>query len=185
MKEICFYWENVMRPVMLVVGTRPEGIKMMPVYFALKRAGMSVFLCSTTQHNELLSEVFSLFGVRPDKELGIMLDGQDLFHITTSVLQQMKQLLCDVNPSLVLVQGDTTTVMATGLSAFYKQIPVGHIEAGLRTGDMYAPYPEEMNRTFIGLIAKYHFAPTAQSAAHLLAEVKLRNTVFCTGNTVV
>lgn len=174
-----------MRPVMLVVGTRPEGIKMMPVYYALKKASVPVFLCSTTQHDELLSEVFSLFNVRPDSELGIMKSGQDLFHITTTVLQKMKTLLSEVDPSLVVVQGDTTTVMAAGLSAFYKHIPIAHIEAGLRTGDITSPYPEEMNRVFLSTIARYHFAPTAQAAAHLLAEGKPRESVFCTGNTVV
>lgn len=174
-----------MRPVMLVVGTRPEGIKMMPVYYALKKASIPVFLCSTTQHDELLSEVFSLFNVRPDSELGIMKSGQDLFHITTTVLQKMKVLLSEVDPSLVVVQGDTTTVMAAGLSAFYKHIPIAHVEAGLRTGDVTSPYPEEMNRVFLSSIARYHFAPTAQAAAHLLAEGKSREAVFCTGNTVV
>ncbi|MFT6765633.1 MAG: UDP-N-acetylglucosamine 2-epimerase (non-hydrolyzing) [Alteromonas naphthalenivorans] len=174
-----------MHPVMLVVGTRPEGIKMMPVYFALKKASIPVYLCSTTQHANLLTEVFDMFGVKPDIELNIMQQGQDLFHVTQQVLQGMKGLLERIKPSLVLVHGDTTTTMAAGLSAFYKQIPVGHVEAGLRTGDIYSPYPEEFNRVSLGLLAKYHFAPTAVSAANLLAEGKNKNTVFCTGNTVV
>lgn len=177
--------DSVMHPVMLVVGTRPEGIKMMPIYFALKKALTPVFLCSTTQHTNLLTEVFDIFGVKPDIELQVMKQNQDLFHVTQEVLSGMKMLLERVNPSLILVQGDTTTVMATGLAAFYKQIPIGHVEAGLRTGDMYSPYPEEFNRISLGLVAKYHFAPTAGAAANLLAEGKSRDTVFCTGNTVV
>jgi len=174
-----------MHPVMLVVGTRPEGIKMMPVYFALKKALIPVFLCSTTQHTNLLTEVFDVFGVTPDKELGVMQQGQDLFHVTQQVLQGMKVILERVKPSLVLVHGDTTTTMAAGLSAFYKQIPVGHVEAGLRTGDMHSPYPEEFNRVSLSLIAEYHFAPTTTAAANLIAEGRHRDTVFCTGNTVV
>ncbi len=172
-------------PVMLVVGTRPEGIKMMPVYFALKKASIPVFLCSTTQHKNLLTEVFEIFDVKPDVELGVMQKNQDLFHVTQQVLSGMKMLFEKVEPSLVLVHGDTTTTMAAGLSAFYKQIPVGHVEAGLRTGDMHSPYPEEFNRVALGLFARYHFAPTTAAAANLLAEGNSRDTVFCTGNTVV
>jgi UDP-N-acetylglucosamine 2-epimerase (non-hydrolysing) len=174
-----------MHPVMLVVGTRPEGIKMMPIYYALKKASIPVFLCSTTQHSELLSEVFDLFNVQPDKELGVMQKGQDLFHITAQVLTSMKVLLEKVKPSLVLVHGDTTTTMTAALSAFYKQIPVGHVEAGLRTGDMNSPYPEEFNRASLSLFSEYHFAPTPAAAANLLAEGKPRKTVYYTGNTVV
>lgn len=177
--------DSIMHPVMLVVGTRPEGIKMMPVYFALKKASIPVYLCSTTQHTNLLTEVFDIFDVKPDIELDIMQKGQDLFHITQQVLRGMKVILERVKPSLVLVHGDTTTTMTAGLSAFYKQIPVGHVEAGLRTGDMHSPYPEEFNRVSLGLIADYHFAPTTAAAGNLLAEGKKRNTVFCTGNTVV
>jgi len=174
-----------MRPVLMVIGTRPEGIKMMPVYYALKKSHVPVYLCSTSQHKELLSEVFTLFDVIPDRELGIMQPGQDLFSVTTKVMQEMKIVLEEVNPSLLLVQGDTTTVMAASLSAFYKQIPVGHIEAGLRTGDIYSPFPEELNRKIVTLGAQYHFAPTAQATAQLLAEGVDRSKVFCTGNTVV
>jgi UDP-N-acetylglucosamine 2-epimerase (non-hydrolysing) len=174
-----------MHPVMLVVGTRPEGIKMIPVYFALKKASIPVYLCSTTQHAHLLTEVFDVFDVKPDIELGVMQQGQDLFHVTQQVLEGMRVILERIKPSLVLVHGDTTTTMAAGLSAFYKQIPVGHVEAGLRTGDISSPYPEEFNRVSLGLFAKYHFAPTSAAAANLLAEGKDRDTVFCTGNTVV
>jgi len=174
-----------MKPIMLVVGTRPEGIKMMPVYFALKQAGYPVYLCSTTQHDTLLSEVFSLFKVVPDCQLGVMKEGQDLFHITTTVLERIKAIYEAVNPSCVLVQGDTTTAMAAGLAAYYKQIPLGHVEAGLRTGDKCAPFPEEVNRQLIGSIADYHFAPTSFALANLLSEGKKRESIFCVGNTVV
>lgn len=174
-----------MQPVLIVVGTRPEGIKMMPVYLALKKEGIPVVLCSTSQHDQLLTEVFDVFQVKPDYELKIMKPGQDLFHITTAVLERIKEVYMQVNPAIVLVQGDTTTVMAASLAAFYSHIPIGHIEAGLRTGDRYAPYPEEANREIIGLLASYHFAPTAHAMANLLAEGKPRTSVFCTGNTVV
>lgn len=174
-----------MRPVLLVVGTRPEGIKMMPVYLALKKEGIPTILCSTSQHDQLLTEVFDVFQVKPDYELKIMKPGQDLFYITSTILDRIKSVFAEVDPSLIVVQGDTTTVMAAALGGFYSKIPVCHIEAGLRTGDRYAPYPEEVNREIIGLLASYHFAPTATAMANLLAEGKSRDSVFCTGNTVV
>ena len=174
-----------MQPIMLVVGTRPEGIKMMPVYFALKRAGLPVVLCSTGQHCALVGEVFALFSVVPDVTLSLMKPDQDLSYLTCAVLESMKQIYARYKPSLVLVQGDTTTVMAAALAAFYEKISVGHIEAGLRTGDMLSPYPEEANRCIVGLVAQYHFAPTSLAVGNLLAEGKKRETVFCVGNTVV
>ncbi len=174
-----------MQPIMLVVGTRPEGIKMMPVYFSLKRAGIPVVLCSTGQHCALLEEVFTLFSVTPDISLSLMKPDQDLSYLTCAVLESMKRVYAQYKPSLVLVQGDTTTVMAATLAAFYEKIPVGHVEAGLRTGDMLSPYPEEANRCIVGLLAQYHFAPTSFAAANLLAEGKKREAVFCVGNTVV
>jgi UDP-N-acetylglucosamine 2-epimerase (non-hydrolysing) len=177
--------EGVMSRVMLVVGTRPEGIKMMPVYFALKKAGYNPYLCSTNQHNKLLTEVLDLFGIKPDCQLHIMEDGQDLYHINITVLERMKKVYEKEKPSCVLVQGDTTTVMAAAMAAFYKQIPVGHIEAGLRTGDKYHPFPEEINRKVLGLVADFHFAPTALAMANLLSERKERSSLFCVGNTVV
>ena len=170
---------------MLVVGTRPEGIKMMPVYFALKHAGIPVVLCSTGQHCDLLEEVFTLFSVIPAIKLSLMKPGQDLSYLTCAVLESMKQVYLEYKPSLVLVQGDTTTVMAAALAAFYEKIPIGHVEAGLRTGDMLSPYPEEANRCMVGLLAQYHFAPTSLATGNLLAEGKKRETVFCVGNTVV
>ncbi len=174
-----------MRPVMVVVGTRPEGIKMMPVYFALKQANIPTILCATSQHNSLLSDIFSVFGVTPDIDLKIMRHNQDLFYITTIVLNEMQSLFKDHQPSLIFVQGDTTTVMATGMAAFYSHIPVAHVEAGLRTGDFNAPYPEEFNRVVLSLMSTYHFAPTAQSCAHLMTEGRKRENIFCVGNTVV
>lgn len=177
--------DQVNRPIVVIVGTRPEGIKMIPVYKALSHAGMTTILCSTAQHKELLDQVFDLFEVKPDFDLAIMKQSQDLFYVTEAILQKTKHLFLQLNPSLILVHGDTTTAMIASLSAFYLGIPVGHVEAGLRTYDMHNPFPEEMNRRFIGMIAKYHFAPTAQAAAHLLAEGVARENIFCTGNTVV
>jgi UDP-N-acetylglucosamine 2-epimerase (non-hydrolysing) len=174
-----------MNPVLLVVGTRPEGIKMLPVYFALQKAGIESLICSTSQHSALLQEVFDLFKVTPDFELHVMQQNQDLFHITTSVLDRIKIIYRKIKPSYVFVQGDTTTVMAATLAAFYEKIKVCHIEAGLRTGDIYEPFPEEANREIVGLLADLHFSPTALAVANLLKEGKKRESVFCVGNTVV
>lgn len=174
-----------MQPVLIVIGTRPEGIKLIPVYNALKNAQVPVRICSTNQHDTLLKKVFALFNVFPDYEFDIMRPGQDLFYITTTVLSNMKDLLESVDPELVIVQGDTTTAMAAAMAAFYKQIPIAHVEAGLRTNDLTSPFPEEMNRRFISIVAAYHFAPTSAAAAHVLAQGVHRDAVFCTGNTVV
>lgn len=172
------------QPVLLIVGTRPEGIKMMPVYFALKQASIPTILCSTGQHSDLLEDILKLFNVEPDIRLTIMKPGQDLFHITIAVLSKMKELLLEINPSIVLVQGDTTSAMAAALAAFYLKIPVGHVEAGLRTGNKYGPFPEEINRRLIGSLATYHFSPTDAAAANLLQE-HITINVYNTGNTVV
>ncbi len=172
-------------PVILIVGTRPEAIKMMPVYFALKEAGTPVFLCSTMQHDQLLYDVLDLFGIIPNVDLGIMRIGQDLFYVTQSLLQKTKELYKKINPSLVLVQGDTTSTMAAALAAFYLKIPVGHVEAGLRTHDIYAPFPEEMNRRVVTSLATFHFTPTAHTTGNLVAEGIDKDTITCTGNTVV
>lgn len=172
-------------PIIVMIGTRPEGIKMLPIYFALKKNNLPVLICSSTQHTSLLDEVFELFKVKPDFELSIMQHDQDLFHITTAVLERTKQLFKTVNPSLVLVQGDTTTTMAAALSAFYLKIPIGHVEAGLRTYDSYNPYPEEANRRMVASVSNFHFAPTPQATAHLFAEGINHDEIFCTGNTVV
>lgn len=173
------------QPIVIIVGTRPEGIKMVPVYRALKRVGLPVLFCSTMQHDELLSQVLDLFAVRPDFDLKVMRQGQDLFYLTQSILQKTKDVFRRVQPSMVLVQGDTTSTMAAALSAFYCGIPVGHVEAGLRTDDIRSPFPEEMNRRVVGTVADFHFAPTAHAAAQLLAQGVDRSKVFCTGNTVV
>lgn len=170
---------------MLIIGTRPEGIKMMPVYKALKKAGLPTILCSTAQHADLLKDIFELFKIVPDYELNIMRQDQDLFYITNEVLIKTKSIFSSINPSMVIVQGDTTSAMAAALSAFYLKIPIAHVEAGLRTKDIYAPFPEELNRCFISLIAAYHFAPTQATAMQLLAQGIRRETIFCTGNTVV
>ncbi len=176
---------NQSGPIVLIVGTRPEGIKMMPVYFALKRAGYPVLLCSTMQHDELLTEVLDLFGVQPDVDLGVMRLGQDLFYLTQSILQKTKEVFMSADPSLVLVQGDTTSTYAAALSAFYLGIPIGHVEAGLRTDDIRAPFPEEMNRRSVGVLADFHFAPTQHAVDNLLAAGINKSNIFLTGNTVV
>lgn len=174
-----------MKPIVIVAGTRPEAIKMMPVYFELKKAGMPVLFCSTMQHDQLLYDVLDLFGIVPDVDLGVMRIGQDLFYVTQTLLQKMKQFFQKVQPSLVLVQGDTTSTMSAAMAAFYLKIPVGHIEAGLRTHDIYAPFPEEMNRRVVSTLASYHFTPTAFATNNLLFEGIKKDAVYCTGNTVV
>lgn len=172
------------KPVLIAIGTRPEGIKMAPVYFALKAAGIPTVLCSTFQHTSLLQEVLDVFGIEPGVHLNFMKPNQDLFHTTESVLQGMKKFYSEIDPGLVLVHGDTTTTFSAALAAFYLKIPVGHVEAGLRTGDVYSPFPEEMNRKLVGSIASYNFAPTDQAMANLLSEGVSRNSVFYVGNTV-
>ncbi len=172
-------------PVVLIVGTRPEGIKMMPVYFALKEANVPVVLCSTMQHDQLLQDVFDLFGVTPDYDLGVMRPNQDLFYVTQSLLQKIKEVLLKVKPSCVLVQGDTTSTMVGAMAAFYLKIPVGHIEAGLRTHDIFSPFPEEMNRKVVSSIAQFHFAPTQLNVDNLRLENIDEQTIYLTGNTVV
>ena len=174
-----------MNPILIIVGTRPEGIKMLPIYQVLRRENIPVLLVSTGQHTTLLDEVFEVFGIYPDIDLALGEPNQDLSELTQKVVGACKQLYQKYKPSIVLVEGDTTTVMAAGLVAFYQRIPLGHVEAGLRTGDIYQPYPEELNRKIIGLIADYHFAPTSLPVANLLSEGVNRNSIFCTGNTVV
>lgn len=171
--------------ILLVVGTRPEAIKMVPVYQALKKRGAQVFLCATNQHTSLLEQVFTVFGVAADIKLDIMKPGQDLFYITQAILEKMRNVIEEYNPALLAVHGDTTTAFAAALSAFYKKVPVAHIEAGLRSGDIFAPYPEEMNRKCITQMASYHFAPTAFNVGQLFSEGVARDRVYCTGNTVV
>lgn len=174
---------------LLTFGTRPEAIKMAPVVRALKDAAQAVDIdvrvCVTAQHREMLDHVLELFGIEPDFDLNIMRPGQDLTDITANVLTSMRGVLRELRPDRVLVHGDTTTTFAASLAAYYERVPVAHVEAGLRTGDIYAPWPEEMNRRLTGAIADLHFAPTRQAEANLLREGVARNTIHVTGNTVI
>ncbi len=173
-----------MKKVMLVFGTRPEAIKMCPLVKELRsRPGLQTIVCVTGQHRQMLDSVLNVFRVTPDYDLNIMKEHQTLFDVTTNVLNRMKPVLEQERPDIVLVHGDTTTASAAALACFYLQIPVGHVEAGLRTYDMYSPYPEEMNRRLIGLLAQYHFAPTQVAKEHLLAERTPAERIFVTGNT--
>ena len=174
------------KTVLLVFGTRPEAIKMCPLVKELKkREGIKTLVAVTGQHRSMLDQVLKAFDITPDYDLSIMKDGQTLFDITTNVLNGMKSVLKEVHPSIVLVHGDTSTTFATALAAFYLQIPVGHVEAGLRTYNIYSPYPEEFNREAVGAIASFHFAPTAVSRDNLIREGKKPDTIFVTGNTAI
>lgn len=172
--------------VVTVFGTRPEAIKMAPVVHALERApGIESIVCSTGQHHEMLDQVLTAFDLRADHDLKIMRPAQTLTNVMTDVLQGLETLLGDIDPDWVLVHGDTTTAMSAALAAFYQQIPVGHVEAGLRTGDIYSPWPEELNRSVVGRIAEAHFAPTAAAKANLIAENVSESRIEVTGNTVI
>jgi UDP-N-acetylglucosamine 2-epimerase (non-hydrolysing) len=173
------------KPIIVIIGTRAEAIKLIPLYLELLKQKLPALLCATFQHSHLLQQACDIFNVIPDFNLNIMKKNQDLFYITNRVMEKTKEIYFRTNPSLVIVQGDTTTTMAAALSAFYLRIPIAHVEAGLRTGNMNAPFPEEMNRKVVGQISSLHFAPTAFSTANLLAEGVNRNKVFCTGNTIV
>ncbi|MBD3273079.1 UDP-N-acetylglucosamine 2-epimerase (non-hydrolyzing) [Candidatus Dependentiae bacterium] len=176
---------NIKSPILVVIGTRAEAIKLIPLYIALKKENIECLLCATFQHSDLLQQVFDIFNVNPDFNLNVMIKNQDLFYLQNTILERLKNVYEKVKPKLVLVHGDTTTTMSAALGAFYLHIPVGHVEAGLRTGNIRSPFPEEMNRKLVGQIADFHFAPTAFSTANLLAEGVSREKVFCTGNTVV
>ncbi|CDH08071.1 UDP-N-acetyl glucosamine-2-epimerase [Xenorhabdus bovienii str. oregonense] len=172
--------------VLTVFGTRPEAIKMAPLVHALaKDAAFDAKECVTAQHREMLDQVLHLFEITPDFDLNIMKKGQDLTDITCRILEGMKPVLEEFKPDVVLVHGDTATTMATSLAAFYQRIPVGHVEAGLRTGDLYSPWPEEANRKIAGHLAMYHFAPTENSQNNLLKESISESSIFVTGNTVI
>jgi len=169
-----------------VFGTRPEAIKMAPVVKRLAAdARFASRVCVTGQHREMLTQVLDVFGITPDRDLAIMQAGQDLFDVTTRVLLGMRDVLREEQPDVVLVHGDTTTCFAAGLAAFYAQIPVAHVEAGLRTGDLARPWPEELNRVLVGRFAALHFAPTDTARTNLLDEGVAPESVFVTGNTVV
>lgn len=171
--------------VMTVFGTRPEAIKMAPLVKEIEQnAQMQLIVCVTAQHREMLDQVLEIFNITPDYDLNIMKDRQTLSSITTGVIEGMMEVLQKVKPDIVLVHGDTTTSFAGALASFYSKIPVGHIEAGLRTFDKYSPYPEEMNRTLTGRIAELHFSPTKTNKENLLNE-NIKNGIFITGNTVI
>lgn len=176
-----------MKKVMLVFGTRPEAIKMAPLVKEFQKypQRFEVVVCVTGQHREMLDQVLRIFEIEPDYDLNIMKQGQDLYDVTSRVLLGMRDVLEKEHPDIVLVHGDTTTSMVSALAAFYQQILVGHVEAGLRTNDIYSPWPEELNRQITGRIASYHFAPTALSKENLLKENVLSNKIFITGNTVI
>ncbi len=175
-----------LKKIMAVFGTRPEAIKMCPVIIELKkRKDVDLYVCITGQHREMLRSVLDIFGVKADCDFDIMKSGQTLFDITFSITEKLKAVLERENPDVVLVHGDTTTAFAASLACFYMKIPVGHVEAGLRTYDVYAPYPEEFNRRAIDITAKYLFAPTRLSAENLLREGADEKKIFVTGNTAI
>lgn len=175
---------NKTKRVLLVFGTRPEAIKMCPLVKELKsRDGFDVKVCLTGQHKEMLYSVLSHFKVSADYDLSIMKDGQGLFEITEKITKRLRPVLLETKPDIVLVHGDTTTAFSTALTCFYLKVPVGHIEAGLRTYNTKSPYPEEFNRQAISIIADYHFSPTERSGKNLIAEGKSNQRVFVTGNT--
>jgi UDP-N-acetylglucosamine 2-epimerase (non-hydrolysing) len=174
------------KTVCLVFGTRPEAIKMAPVYHALKkREDLIVKVCVTAQHRQMLDQVLSIFQITPDYDLDIMKPGQDLSDVTSSVILKLRDVFAEVRPNLVLVHGDTTTAFSTSLACYYARIPVAHVEAGLRTGDIYSPWPEELNRKLIASIATYHFAPTEATKQNLLQEGISADRIHVTGNTVI
>jgi UDP-N-acetylglucosamine 2-epimerase (non-hydrolysing) len=182
-----FKIDTVMKKIMLVFGTRPEAIKMAPLVkeFQKQPDKFETIVCVTGQHRQMLDQVLEIFSITPDYDLNIMKQGQDLYDITARVLTGMRDVLDEAKPDVVLVHGDTTTSTVAALSAFYKQIPVGHVEAGLRTHNIYSPWPEEMNRQITGRIAQYNFSPTQLSHDNLIAEGIREDKIYITGNTVI
>ncbi len=175
-----------MKKIMTVFGTRPEAIKICPLINEMrKRKGLKVVVCVTAQHRQMLDQVLEIFGVVPDYDLNIMKERQTLFDITTSILDGIKTILEEEKPDVVLVHGDTSTTFVTALACFYLQIPVGHVEAGLRTYNIFSPYPEEFNRQAVGIISQYNFAPTQLAADNLISEGKNPESIYITGNTVI
>jgi len=173
------------KKVMVVFGTRPEAIKMAPVVHALRKINLNCEVAVTAQHREMLDQVLNLFKIKPDYDLNLMQTGQTLSDITTRALKGLEEVYNQAKPDLVLVHGDTTTTFVAALAAFYGQIPIGHVEAGLRTGNKYSPFPEEMNRKLTGALADLHFAPTLTSQKNLLAEGVSPEKIYVTGNTVI
>lgn len=175
-----------MKKVMLVFGTRPEAIKMCPLVSELKtREKIKTVVCVTGQHREMLNQVLNAFNVEPDYDLSIMKDRQTLFDVTTNILNRIKEVLEKETPDVVLVHGDTSTTFVTALACFYLQIPVGHVEAGLRTYNIYSPYPEEFNRQAVSIISQFNFSPTNLSKDNLLKEGKMESSIYVTGNTAI
>ncbi|MBE6625934.1 MAG: UDP-N-acetylglucosamine 2-epimerase (non-hydrolyzing) [Ruminococcaceae bacterium] len=175
-----------MKKVMVVFGTRPEAIKMCPLVLELrKRSELDVTLCVTGQHRQMLDQVLEAFGITPDYDLSIMKEKQTLFDVTINILDRIRNLLTEIKPDAVLVHGDTSTTFVTALACFYLQIPVGHVEAGLRTYDIYSPYPEEFNRQAVSIISKFNFSPTELSKNNLVKEGKDPSTIYITGNTAI
>ena len=175
-----------MKKVMLVFGTRPEAIKMCPLVNELKTMdNIETIVCVTGQHRQMLDQVLDAFHVVPDFDLSVMKEKQTLFDITTNILNRIKEVLEQVKPDVVLVHGDTSTTFVTTLACFYMQIPVGHVEAGLRTYNIYSPYPEEFNRQAVSIISQYNFAPTELSKQNLLSEGKKEENIYVTGNTAI
>ena len=175
-----------MKPVMLVFGTRPEAIKMCPLVRELRsRDGIRTVVCVTGQHRQMLDQVLEAFDVVPDYDLSVMKQGQTLFDITTNILSSIKSVLEEVKPDTVLVHGDTSTTFVTALACFYLQIPVGHVEAGLRTYNIYSPFPEEFNRQAVSIVSEYNFAPTENAKANLLREGRDGSKIYVTGNTAI
>lgn len=175
-----------MKHIVVVFGTRPEAIKMCPLVKELKsRKNLKTTVCVTGQHRQMLDQVLEAFAIVPDYDLSIMKQGQDLFDISISILRHIKSVFQEIKPDVVLVHGDTSTTFATALACFYLQIPVGHVEAGLRTYDIWSPYPEEFNRQAVGIVATYHFAPTLEAKNNLLREGKWEKSIYLTGNTAI
>ena len=174
-----------MKKVLICFGTRPEAIKMCPLVNELKTRDLEVVVCVTGQHRQMLDQVLEVFNVEPDYNLAIMKERQSLFDITTNILERIKTVLETEKPDVVLVHGDTTTTFVTALACFYLQIPVGHVEAGLRTYNVYSPYPEEFNRQAVSIVSKYNFAPTELSKKNLINEGKDPSTIYVTGNTAI
>ena len=172
--------------VLFVFGTRPEGIKMAPIIKEIeKRKDLESYICVTGQHREMLDQVLEIFDIKPDYDLNIFKKGQTLTEVTTKTLLGLENILDELKPDILLVQGDTTTVFAAALAAFYKKIKIGHVEAGLRSGNLYSPYPEEANRKLTGVLSNYHFAPTESNRQNLLREGYDDKNIFITGNTVI
>lgn len=175
-----------MKTIMVVFGTRPEAIKMCPLVNELKaRKNLSTVVCVTGQHRQMLDQVLAAFGVEPDFDLAIMKERQTLFDVTVSIMNKIRGVLEEVKPDVVLVHGDTSTTFVTALACFYLQIPVGHVEAGLRTYNIFSPYPEEFNRQAVGILATYNFAPTEMAKENLIREGKNKNSIYVTGNTAI